>query len=674
MSRRHAVIVCAALAWGAPAVAAAPELRALFPLQAPIVAPSGQLVRLVLPPEVLAACRDDLADLRIIDHRGREVPYRVDAGPPPDAAREVRATFAPAPLSASREEVAREGAANLLRERYELPLPDSPPAGEAWQLVMASRRPAFVRRVAVEAGGEVIARGSFFRLREPRRERLRLDLPELVGDRVTVILEGEEGFFLEPELRFESARTLAAAERAEVELKEASRSTEAGRTRLELERPRGVVPDLLHFATTTAAFHRRIAAWDDGPGAMPGVLGRGEIFRLPAIAPVEELEIAVGRPRGDRLRVEIDDGDSPPLEGLRVRAVVRRPALIFALPDGAGEATATLAFGGGRAYRPRYDLAGLPAADRRHGGDRAEVAGRLYDPSLTGSARLGEIAPNPHFDPAPLLAFAHRPGSVLDVRRYRYRRELTVEPSAEGLARLTLGLEDLARARADLADLRLVDAEGRQWAYLLERDAAQEVRQLKVPSPEVDDGASIYRPELPATPATLSRLALEVAAPFFDRDFELRGRRDDEAVVLARGRLVRRIGDPRPASIDCPGLRIEGLELRVADGDDAPLAIDRARAHFPLPVLYLPVPAGHYALLLGDGEARAPRYELERVRRLILAVASNEVEASALTDNPAYSAGARFLAGSGRQQLLLWLALGLAVLVLTVLTLRLARH
>lgn len=655
--------------------AATPELRALFPQQAAVTAPGGQLARLVLPPEVIADCRADLSDLRIFDAEGREVPYFVDGGSPPATGREVESTFAPPILTAAREEVARAGAPNLLRERYELTAPEAAAAGTAWELVAASPRPAFVRRVTVTGDdGTPLAEGSWFRLRQPPRERLRLALPPTASRRLAVTLEGDEGFYLEPALHFESARALPPAERAEVTLAETGRSAEAGRTRVELERPRGLVPDLLRLSTSTAAFRRQVEVWDEGPGAAAEALGRGTVFRVPALAPVEELELApLAAARGDRLRLVIFDGDSPPLTDLVVHAVARRPALVFALP-GTGETAATLAFGGGRAFPPRYDLAALvPAKETLRGAD-AEIGERLYDPALLGTARLGEITANERFDPAPVLAFAHRPGSVLDARRLRYRRELTATPSPEGLVRLTLGLEDLARAREDLADLRVVDAEDRQWAYLVEREADELVRSLTPPSPETRDGTSRYRFELPAAPAVVGRLVLETDAAFFDRDYELVGRRGKEETTLGRGRLARRIGDPRPVSIACPARPVDALELRVADGDDAPLVFTEVRAHFPVPALYFAAPAGRYALLLGDPGADAPRYELERVRELILAVASGEADAGPLAENPAFSARARLATDEGKQQLLLWLALAAAVVVLTVLTLRLARR
>ncbi len=708
MKRIPALLSVLAIA-ATPADAATPELRTLFPQQAELYAESDRMSRLELPPEVVSACRGDLADLRVFDREGREVPFLIDGGlplSPPEAHLELRQSFIPELLETARRQLDREDAPALRHETYELTTPaeDSPGGGSttdaptgSWELVVETGNRHFVRRVSVTALADdgspssLLEDGSLFRLLDPPREKLRLPLPAFAAPRLRVVLAGEDGFYLEPGFRFENARPLAGRQRAVVELRQLSRHHDGRRTLLEVARPRGLVPGVLRLATATGAFNRPVEVWDEGPGsrgaAADDALGRRVLFRLRALTTVEELEIPLRPARGDRLRVVITDGDSPPLDDLVVSAVVRRPALLLALPaigagdaGGAGDAAPAgiLRFGGGRAFPPQYDLAdllprGLPAT-----GSDSEVAQRLYDPALLGEIRLGTIAANPHFDPAPVLAFAHRAGSAIDPRFYRYRRQLAVTPSAEGLVRLRLTAEDLARARPDLADLRIVDPQSRQWAYLLENDAAEEIHALTPPAAESRasrDRTSFYPLPLPAGSVRPAEIVLETATPFFDRAFELVAAGEPREIVLARGRLVRRIGDPRPVAIPCAAARrVEALELRIEDGDDAPLELLRIEVRLPVPELYFAAPAGDYALLLGNPDDRAPRYELERVRDVVLAVASAGATAGALAENPDYSTGARFAGERGAQQLLLWVALAAAVVVLTLLTLRLARR
>ena len=706
---RSAVVVAALgaaalLAAAHPALAGEPaRLRTLFPRQAPVEAEAGRLVRLVLPPEVLAACRPDLSDLRLFDAAGAEVPFLVDGGWQPERRLDLERTFTPELGAVERSRTDRDTGPSRFRESYTLEIPSDLPRDAPWELEVVTARPRFVKQVEVTAPGPVaadgerIGEGSVFRLTDPARERTAVPLLAFNATRLTVVLEGEDGAYLEPVFRLRTGHSVTGRERAAVPLTVSARREEGGRTVVDLERPRGLVPDALRIATTTAAWSRPIEVWDEGPGSAGSALGRATLFRVQALTAVEDLEVPLAPARGDRLRVVLGDGDSPPLADLAFSAVVRRPALLFTLPEAAGAggagpgtagaggtggpAVATLLFGGARAFRPSYDLANLPPAlTRRATGTAAEVAERLYDPAQVAEARLGPIAANPDFDPAPALAFAHHPGAELDARLYRFRRPLAARPSPEGLVRLRLAPEDLAQARPDLADLRIADGAGRQWAYLLERDAAEERQPVTIDGPESEDGTSRYRLDLATSPATVVQIVLETDAPYFDRAFTLTGTAPNGGghgggeVPLARGRLVRRAGDPRPVAFAFAPVRLESLELVVEDGDDAPLEFSSGAATLPLPEVYFAAPAGDYALLLGDPEAGPPRYELARVRGVVLAVAADDAEAGPLDENPAFSRRARLATAPGLQSVLLWVALGLAVVVLAGLTLRLARR
>lgn len=680
-SRLAAAALVAVTGASAAVGAEPPELATLFPRRAELRAQVGPLARLELPPEVLTACRADLSDLRIVDAAGREVPFLVLEGLAPETAIEVREVVRPELLEVDRRTEGRDPGPDLQHERYELAAPPPAPPGERWDLVLETGRRELVRRagvsrVEVGTGERALWEGSLFRLATPPRERLRVPLPSLdaTGGRLVVALEGEEGSYLEPGFRYERVREIPGAERARVPLEALARRSREGRTVLELARPRGLVPDRLVLETDTPVLERRVEVWDEGPGAAPDPLGRETVVRVPGPGGVEDLEVAIAPPRGDRLRVVVTDGDSPPLDALRVAAAVRRPALLFALSGtGDGVAAATLYFGGGRAHRPRYDLAELAPALPAEG-SQAQAAERLLDPARVASAELGPAEDNPRFDPTPALAFAMRPAAALDPAPWRWRRPLEARPSAEGLVRLRPGLEELARARADLADLRLVGEGGRQWAYLLEDPARPEPHAIPVEGPETAAGVSRYRLVPPAAPATLEGLTLEVAAPFFDRPFTLRAELGDAETVVASGRLVLPPRDPRPVEIRFAGSRADALVLEVEDGSDAPLEVVAATGLFPVPDLYFAAPAGDYALLVGHPDAAAPRYELARVRDVVLAVSAGEAEAGPLEENPDYRAGARWLRGTGAQRLLLWATLVLAVVGLGLLTLKLARR
>ncbi|HEV8700687.1 MAG TPA: hypothetical protein VGV60_05390 [Candidatus Polarisedimenticolia bacterium] len=688
MSRRVALglgLAAFACARAARGEASQPvELRRLFPQEAEVLAAGDGLSRLVLPPGILTACRPDLSDLRLFDSRESEVPFLVDAGAGAAGGLEVTRRFEPRVLDAARAEIRREDGPPLRRETIEIDLPATGVRGGPWVLIVEPRHGEFVARVGVEgidaAGGatRLIEGGSVFRIAGGRAaEKLRLPLPAFNGPRLRIVLETEHPFWLEPALRLESARSIERAGTIAVPLEVLSVRTDAGRTVVDLARPRGIVPGLLRIDSSTRTFDRRVEVWDDGPAGGGSALATGPIFRVEGLVPVGEQDLALRPARGDRLRVEIDDGDSPPLEHLAFSAVVAQPSLIFSKGTGhAGEVFGTLRFGGGRARAPRYDLAGLlPAPARTVTGKRAEAAIRLYDPATVRPARLGAIRPNAAYDGAPALGFAMHPGARVDRRLFSHQRALAVPSSTEGLSRLRIEPADLAVLSDDLSDLRVADEASRQWPYLVEREGTTDLVPLQAPEPKSRDGTSRYALRLPVTPMRFDRLILDTGVAFFDRGFRLEAKSGSGGeTTLLRGRLARPVGDPRPLSIDVPPVRVTSIDLVIEDGDDAPLPFRSAQVRVVLPEVFLMAPEGRYALLLGAPDHDAPRYELERVRDVVLAVQAAPIEAGPLQDNPEYSLNARLRGKGYRQTALLWAALSAAVVVLVILTLRLARR
>ncbi|HUD72660.1 MAG TPA: hypothetical protein VMQ62_11930, partial [Dongiaceae bacterium] len=285
---------------------AEPDLRRLFPKQAPVTAPGGRLVRLDLPADLLAACRPDLSDLRLFDAAGRETAFLVDAGAPPATATELIERARPEVIDVTRQEVRRETGPPLRRETITLALPARAPKTGRWALLFEARAREFVARVGIDsiaAGGAatpLLPEGSIFRLPAMHgAERLRILLPPDAGARVRVTLESETAFFIEPTLMLESARRVERAGSVAVPLEILATTSADGKTVVDLARPAGLVPDRLRVGTTTALFDRAIEASDEGP-AGAGRLGAGRLFRFPGLVAIGDQEIGLGRARGDR--------------------------------------------------------------------------------------------------------------------------------------------------------------------------------------------------------------------------------------------------------------------------------------------------------------------------------------------------------------------------------------
>jgi hypothetical protein len=641
----------------------------LFPREAPITVSDqpGALHRLPLPAEVLAEVRPDFSDVRIHTESGTDVPYVVDSGVrtwPDDV---VPPSFTVQPVRVDRRVETGSSLASIWREVLDVAPPGLAPEGTRWTVSLGSSRPRFVRTVVVRFvdGANVVelARGSVYRFQDPLRERLEVALPTLPSGTspaplVRIELFGEGGY-VEPEVRFTAMRQVSSPVVLTLPLRVESSRAANGSTFLELARPNGLRPDRIRVSTTEANFHRVVRVMDLAQGRAPREIGRGSVFRIREVEGAEQLEIDVAPAQGERLEIEVIDGDSPALRELAIEAVVRQPVLVFGAPY---EGSATLRFGGGRALAPRYDLGFL----------QETWAGEVAHRSAP-EATLGAVRANPRFDDAPALAFAMRPGRPIELARYTHVAPVTIEDTREGLTRVRVPAAVLALARADLADARVVDAEGRQWPYLRAPDDAPEVLVVTAGEPDIADRTSTFELTLPVAWARIERIALHTDAPYLSRAYRLRGIGEDGRWrVLQEGVLERAPQAEGPIEIGVYGERVSRLELRVEDGNDAPLTFSRIEVVVPTPRLYVAAPAGSYRLFVGDAQAETPRYEIDEARELVMAVRAGEGTVGAPSANPAHVEPPWYDAADVSTWIV-WAVLLFAVLVLGLVTLRLAR-
>lgn len=661
MVRSIAVLVLMA----APLVASAqtPQVGSLYPQQAAIRSEHVGLVRLPLSADVLAECAPDLSDLRVF-HGDIEVAYYVDA--------EGRAQQ-PVPLArtleileAERLERPVEGGPSRMVERYTLGVPPTP-NDRPWTLSIHGGAERYVRRVVVHAADEdgtlrrELARGTIFRLPSPRAERRELPLPSTDASRVVVEIEGD-GFYLEPTFSLVSRVDPFDPAEIELPLEELSRTETPELTTIRLRRPRGFVPDRLVVRTQARTFHVRMVA-RDASGDGESVVGTGDVFRIADLPEAETLELPLRSTNGDVLELDVypQGGRLPDFD---LVGVVRQPALIFDHDYGS-----VLRFGGGRARMPDYGIARV-------------LSGRTLAEHHTPLAELGSIERNPDFDPSPALAFAMHPGREVDRRAYAHAQPLRVPASQEGLVRVVPLPETLAASRA-FGDVRIVDGENRQWAFIEGAEQIVDVEQTLTGAPyeppeEEEDRFAIALPStrydvpLPAHPLHVRRLIIESPAAYVDRDVTLIAMLEDvdEPVIIATGRLlVRPDARNRALELSVQSGRIESMYLVIADGDDAPLRELEVKLGYPTTPLFLPAPEGEYELLVGGNDIEPPIYELASARDLIFSVSSVDATLGALGDNAAYEPPSAY-SDDLWKDILLWVVLLLGVLVLLVLTLR----
>ncbi|HWW62968.1 MAG TPA: DUF3999 family protein, partial [Thermoanaerobaculia bacterium] len=182
----------------------------------------------------------------------------------------------------------------------------------------------------------------------------------------------------------------------------------------------------------------------------PVPLGSGTLKRAEregAIA--SQMEVPIGAPLGRELALVIDDGNNPPLDVAYIRAhFAPQPWIYFESPDGA---PLIARYGSETATAPSYDI---------------EASRPYVRTRKTASATLSQ-SPNRLATTEPPKMTAPL-GGPLDREQFRVRRKIQAGPI--GLSVLPLDADVLVHS-PDLADVRIVDDQGRQVPYLVEQRA-----------------------------------------------------------------------------------------------------------------------------------------------------------------------------------------------------------
>lgn len=625
---------------------------------------------LELTPKELAECRFDWGDIRLVDAEGIEVPYWLDKGdirPPPPVTVEAATVKA-----VVRRELKGNGVPSTFLEIFTLTLP---PAGDNWWLELDTSVPAFVAELTYSGDKlRTLHPVSVFRLADGRAQ-MRFPLGKLDGNDLSISLRGQNGRFLEP--RFRYYRDSSTHERVMMPLPvhpvghvlNGGSPEDARVSHFTMTRREGWRETELRFQTETPAFSRHVRVYESaGGGHQRALIGSGVISRLPRVPntqgnTIEQLTVSLAPARGELLTIEIDNGDSPPMGDLKITAYAAAPRLLFIAPRGAQKLT--LLFGSNRVSPPVYDLTHL---------DSEKVA-VLFDRAQR--AQLGTMERNPAFDPSPLLQFAWTPGAVVQTGTYSHRMPIQITDCPDGVARLTLPAEVVARARRDLADVRIIDDKSQQVPYLrFDGAVGPDWLPLTMTPGGSNNGETLIK--LHGTqggPVSWRRLRIKVPTPFVERPFTVQGiSAEGKPLPLTAGTLSRAPNSTAHLDIELPPMPVTELELRLKEGDAAPLQISAVEGETLLPFIQLLAPSGHYSLLVGQPDATPPQYQLESVRGLVSQLDAPKAQLlGPLTENPDFTRLSRLRQGGATERAAVWAALGLGVLVLGAFTLRLLR-
>jgi hypothetical protein len=358
-----------------------------------------------------------------------------------------------------------------------------------------------------------------------------------------------------------------------------------------------------------------------GDAAVPVRLGEAVLRRAVREAvSASELRIPVDPPTTSQLELEVDDGDNPPLELTGVEAELAELPWIYLEVDEPRSIVAR--WGDPHLEAPRYDL------------ESAREKAEQGAPPLAGWGSPSPARPVALETPATLP----ETGPSIDTTAFRYERPLAEGPA--GLVAVPLDPAVLAhssgRLRSDFADLRIVDAAGRQLPYLLERRPEPLLVALSPPVAAGDaaarfgPGTSVYRLQLPYAELPPSRLVLRTAARVFDRRIDVlverpqpRDRRKGPAAETVASATWRHADPEMPAAPLClslPTLEVSGVLLAVGEGDNAPLPLERPELLLPsFQVRFFRPAAGALRVLYGQDRLPPPRYDLALLAPSVLA-------------------------------------------------------
>jgi hypothetical protein len=611
----------------APAVAAALALAAGVEAFEVVPAGPGRQRLDVAPALVSASARGDLADLRLHDRSGREVPYLLVA-PPEGAPRWVPpARIRPIPAVRRKEsgaELDLGAAREVAAVRLEVPAAAS-----------------FLRALRVEGSVDrarwmtLAAAGAIYALREgdpcpatpcPRAENDVVRFEPATVRYLRVVFDDRRAPPLPP-LRGAAALLAEDAPPPDgpaVPLAVSRREGEPGVSRFALVLPGPNLPvRAIHLEVDARHLFRRArvleARLQDGR-LVPRALGEGQLVRTERDGvTVSALRVEIARPEERELELVVEDGDGDPL-ALRGAAAELAP-LPWAFFESADGAPLVATAGDPERAAPRYDLEALRPELAGPGAalPRARLAGALRAPEAPGAA--------------PATADAALPGAPLDVSAFRVVRTLVT--AAPGLAAVRLDAAVLAES-PDLADVRIAAPDGRQLPYLAE-SRPEPLAVPLAPSPPLAGtaagrpGATVRALPLAHGAAPPSRLVLGTSARVFARSVRVYAERagDPGAARLPIAEAVWEHADPsRPApplAIPLPAVRGERLLLAVDDGDNAPLPIASARLLLPAWRLRFFHPGPELRLLYGAERLAAPRYDLALLAPRLRAAPATEV-------------------------------------------------
>ncbi len=641
-----------------------------LPLDVALVAagsPFSVRLRAQDDPDAGAVATGGLADLRLFDAAGTEIPHLLVANP--DAAPTWREASAILPVAAVETE--RQRTSGFEADLGEAVLVD--------RFRLDRLPPPFLKRLRLEGSGDrahwtlLVEEGTVFDLPEPRLRQVELGF--VPGSyryfRVTWDDSRSGRIGLPPSASARIVSHLLPAVTLTTAVIVERRPSEPGRSRFHLRLPGARLPIVAldldvapgHVMRDAEVYEARLT----GAEATPALIGRGTLKRVEQESIMAEaLRIHIRPPVEPELDLVIDDGNNPPLDLRGVTARFAELPWIYFESKG----TILARYGNSTLPPPRYDL-------------------EAVRPSLrierVPEARWGEPRTRTDVDNQTSGTGLPTVGAAIDAAKFKYVREI---PSGEpGMVALRLDEAALAHSSGIVSrfgDVRLISEDGRQVPYLVERsseplsvDVTLERLDPVPPSLRTRPSETVYGIAWPHERLSSARLVLTTNTRVFRRRVNIaterqpdRLRRDAWIETLASAEWVNASQETAAPALTLPLPDTEASRLLVVvdEGDNSVLPIASGRLLFPQYRLrFFRGPETMLRLAYGQPELAAPSYDLALLAPRLLGVSAMEVAAGA---EPAESGAPP---ASPLSPQVFWAVVVAAVVVLVFLIVRLLR-
>jgi Protein of unknown function (DUF3999) len=557
--------------------------------------PATGLARVNLSLETLNAARSDLADVRIIDGAGSEVPYLVDR-PMPRRESTLRAQELVTALEPTATRITlTTGTRSLLKGV----IFETPPGvefikavqvegshdGATW-LQLATDKPIF--RMSDGAANPSVS------FSEGVWEYLRLTIDDSRTPAVPFT-----GVLLQV------AETNAPAEPFPFTLKTHDESFGVTRLSLDLGAMNLTVASL-GIEATDAVFVRPVTiavpelADDD---IREQTLCTGSVYRIDLNGKVESnVEIPIDKQiAGRELIVLIDNGDSPPLAVTGVHGTRRVTNLVFFARE---PGRYQLLSGNSQCPAPRYDLSELD--NQLKNAEAMEV-------------RPAPLIASPDYKPPDNLTSIPLTGAKIDLAPWKFRKSIQI--SKPGAQQVELDAIVLARSIPDLGDLRIV-VEDRQLPFLLERPSIS--RSIALAAAPANDPkkprVSRWSLKLPQPGIPITRITCVADTTLFQREIDLWEKLTDDRGSTFPRKLGHATWKKRPGETTREfEIRLnvapvsDTLFLETDNGDNPAIDLRDFHGHYPVTrVVFKSAfdPAQPIWLYYGNRDALSPRYDV----------------------------------------------------------------